>query len=339
VEVRRIDADDDDVFGHWFDLWRLTDLERWPDHPGWGHRELRALARHRGRVREHQLLAAFDGDVLAGVALMDVPQLDNRHSVGVDVRVHPARRRRGVGTALVEEVARRARADHRTVVNAMIEVPTEQVATHPGGAFARAQGFEATLLANRRHLALPVDPGRLAGLRRDVSLARGVDEYETITFVSPWPEEYTEDHCAMERRMSTDAPSGDAQTEEEVWDAARIAENDDLLAAQGLTKLTAVARHIGSGRLVAFSEVVFSETRPTEAWQWATLVVPEHRGHRLGLAVKLANLDFLATALPTARLVITGNAQGNAPMIDVNDLLGFEIVATGTFWQKALGTP
>ncbi len=64
---------------------------------------------------------------------------------------------------------------------------------------------------------------------------------------------------------------------------------------------------------------------------------PEHRGHRLGLAVKLANLDFLAEREPAVRMIGTGNAQENAPMIAVNDMLGFEIAGVGMFWQKQLG--
>jgi hypothetical protein len=34
---------------------------------------------------------------------------------------------------------------------------------------------------------------------------------------------------------------------------------------------------------------------------------------------------------------VTGNASENAPMIAVNEMLGFEVVAEGTFWQKELG--
>lgn len=63
---------------------------------------------------------------------------------------------------------------------------------------------------------------------------------------------------------------------------------------------------------------------------------PAHRGHRLGLAVKLANLDALADVAPSVRRIFTGNARVNAPMIAVNDLMGFEIVGAGWFWQKAL---
>ncbi len=68
----------------------------------------------------------------------------------------------------------------------------------------------------------------------------------------------------------------------------------------------------------------------------ATVVHPLHRGHRLGLAVKLANLDFLAEQAPAVRLIVTGNAQTNAPMIAVNDMLGFEVAGVGMFWQKRL---
>jgi GNAT superfamily N-acetyltransferase len=67
-----------------------------------------------------------------------------------------------------------------------------------------------------------------------------------------------------------------------------------------------------------------------------TVVHPEHRGHRLGLAVKLANVDVLARQAPDVRVIVTGNAAVNAPMIAVNDMLGFEVAGEGHFWQKHL---
>ena len=68
-----------------------------------------------------------------------------------------------------------------------------------------------------------------------------------------------------------------------------------------------------------------------------TVVQPEHRGHRLGLAVKLANLDALARQAPGVRLIVTGNAAVNGPMIAVNDMMGFEVAGEGLFWQKRPG--
>jgi GNAT superfamily N-acetyltransferase len=136
--------------------------------------------------------------------------------------------------------------------------------------------------------------------------------------------------------MSTDEPAGDGAHKEEVWDARRLAEDEELLRARGLWKLAAVAQHAATGRLVAFSELLLAPDAPAEAWQMATLVHPEHRGHRLGLAVKLANLEALAAAAPLVRRIVTGNASVNAPMIAVNDLMGFEVAGSGHFWQKPL---
>ena len=67
-----------------------------------------------------------------------------------------------------------------------------------------------------------------------------------------------------------------------------------------------------------------------------TVVEPKHRGHRLGLAIKLANLDLLAKSAPDVRVIVTGNASVNAPMIAVNEMMGFEVASEGNFWQKDL---
>jgi GNAT superfamily N-acetyltransferase len=343
VRVQQIDPDDEGAFDAWYAILLATDQERWPDlkaeqgEPGWSRREAHALAGAKDAATEYRCLAAIDeSGATVGIGVCGVPQRDNQHSASLDVRVHPSRRRLGIGSAIVAEAERLAHAEGRSVLNGFFEVPTSMLDTHPSTPFARHAGFRATQSANRRHLAVPVPADRLGPLHDEV--ARAAVGYRTFTFTAPWPAEYLDDLCELSRRMSTDAPSGDEQHQEEVWDAARVEETDRLTAAQGMTRLVAVAQHVGSGRLVAFSELAQPRDHPVEAWQWATLVLREHRGHRLGLAVKVANLDYLAVAAPAVRLLITGNAQENAPMIAVNEMLGFEVVATGTFWQKELAS-
>jgi GNAT superfamily N-acetyltransferase len=339
TDLRWVEPGDTALFDAWYAVLRATDLERWPDLGGWSRREVHALVsagdRSDAGATRYLCLAAVDASgPTVGLGLCELPQRDNDHGASLDVRVLSEHRRRGIGTAIVTEVERRVAAEGRTVLNGLVELPFALVPAGAATPFARRLGFVATQTGHRRHLTVPLGESRRTSLRQEVE--RTAVGYRTFAFVSPWPSEYLEDQCALNRRMSTDAPSGDAQHEEEVWDAARVEETDRLLATQGLTKLVSVAEHLASGRLVSFSELVLPRDHPHEAWQWATLVQREHRGHRLGLAVKLANLDLLQSTAPEVRVVITGNAEVNAPMIAVNDMLGFQVVANGTFWQKEL---
>jgi len=72
------------------------------------------------------------------------------------------------------------------------------------------------------------------------------------------------------------------------------------------------------------------------AYQWDTLVLPEHRGHRLGLALKVANLRALQAEHPEVTRITTWNAEQNGPMVAVNVELGFEIVERLQEWQGSL---
>jgi hypothetical protein len=67
-------------------------------------------------------------------------------------------------------------------------------------------------------------------------------------------------------------------------------------------------------------------------------VLAAHRGHRLGLLVKLAMLDFIAEQEPQVTVIDTWNATSNAPMIAVNDALGCTPGVTSTEWVLDLPT-
>jgi GNAT superfamily N-acetyltransferase len=338
VEVRLVDPWDERELGEWTAVLRASDEDLWPELTGFTLPDIRAFAQHRSRSKRFDLLSAraqADGPIL-GVAMMELPLRDNRRSTEVTVAVHPDHRRRGVGTALVEGMAARGRAEGREVLNAIVDVPLGAATDHPSLTFAPKVGFTALLAGNVRHLRVPLRPDRQEDLRAVVAGARDADAYRILTFEAPWPDEFVEDQCALFRCMSTDEPHGDEDHEEEVWDAERVAENDALRIARGARFLIAVAQHRASGRLVACTELCLGAESPTQAWQMLTVVHPDHRGHRLGLAIKLANLDFLAARAPAVRLVDTGNAGVNAPMIAVNEMMGFEVASVGAFWQKRL---
>jgi hypothetical protein len=55
-------------------------------------------------------------------------------------------------------------------------------------------------------------------------------------------------------------------------------------------------------------------------------VTRPHRGHRLGLLVKTAMLQWLAQAEPRLERIATGNVASNSHMIAVNEDLGHQVV-------------
>jgi GNAT superfamily N-acetyltransferase len=335
MEIRRIEPSDEGALAQYAAVLRSSDKDLWPDLIGFTLSDIRAFAQFRSSFKRFELLAAAEpaGPTL-GVGMMELPLRDNVHGAEVTVAVHPAHRRRGVGTAIVEGMGERARADGRHVLNSIVDVPLDRAADHASLFFAPKLGFEATLAGNTRHLALPVLGAHMDELRADVARARDAADYRILTFEAPWPAEYLEDQCALFQCMSTDEPHGDDDHEEEIWDGERVRENDALRVAREARFLIAVALHVASGRLVACTELLLAAGAPEQAWQMLTVVHPEHRGHRLGLTVKLANLDALVREAPAVRLIVTGNAAVNAPMIAVNDLMGFRVAGKGMFWQK-----
>ena len=58
-----------------------------------------------------------------------------------------------------------------------------------------------------------------------------------------------------------------------------------------------------------------------------------HRGHRLGLLVKLAMLDLLAAREPQVTRINTGNADGNRHMIAINERLCFRVLGRWPSWE------
>jgi len=91
--------------------------------------------------------------------------------------------------------------------------------------------------------------------------------------------------------------------------------------------------HAASGDLAAYTKLVLAPGMPEWAAQQDTVVLPPHRGHRLGLLVKIEMIDVLARQAPQVRHVITGNAGQNEHMIAINEQLGYKISSISRTWE------
>jgi GNAT superfamily N-acetyltransferase len=309
-----------------------------PDLPPSPFEELVAIARTpRASVRDERYLLADEGTPVA-VARASFPLLDNTENCLVLVAVHPAHRRRGHGRTLFDFLVERASVEGRTRLLMEVAEPLVNGEGAPGPAFATSLGATRALDEIRRVLDLDaLDEARLDALEAE---ARSRSEgYETVSWIGRTPEDLVDDHAQLMGRMSVDAPMGDLDWEPEAWDAGRIREQEQLVADQRRTALLTAVRHQKSGRLVAFSSMGVSQLQADPAFQWDTIVLRDHRGHRLGMLAKVINLRQLLREVPEARRVVAWNAESNTHMVAINDALGFQPVERLAEWVYEIERP
>jgi GNAT superfamily N-acetyltransferase len=293
------------------------------------------MALDRDGPQEHRCLSAARADGrIVGIADVTMHRRENLRLAEVGVDVLPHARRDGVGTALVRAAERMAWDAGRRELAGMDQVPTRPGYHDAGAAFAVHLGFASVQRMVRRDLGVPLSAAKARALADDPRASP--PGYSLVSFPDAWPDAFIEDRCELGRRMSTDAPTGEQDRDEEVWDGARVRHIEAALVAQNRARVTTAARHDPSGRLVAFTEIEIPLGAPESSWQHDTLVLREHRGKGLGFAVKVANLAALMQAHPAVRTVSTWNADDNEHMIAVNDAMGFEVVAHSTYWLKKL---
>lgn len=285
---------------------------------------------------------------VAAAKLMVSPRDSPTHAYP-HVVVDAPYRRRGVGTLIAAYLEELARTDGRTSQQAWVEHPTvggERVpaptghgsvsAADPAARFLWRHGWELGQVERISELRLPVP---LAGLRAEADAAgtHAGPDYRVLTWEGESDPAHLEDLARLNGDMSIDAPAGELEIDEEHWDAERVSQMERRAIASGATCLTAAVLHVPSGHLVAQSMLQLDlddTTRPAQ--QDNTLVTASHRGRRLGMLVKAANLLQLAERYPECAGVFTWNAEENAHMLHVNEALGFTPVGPEGGWQKRL---
>ncbi|SDG97044.1 GNAT family N-acetyltransferase [Nonomuraea jiangxiensis] len=271
--------------------------------------------------RNEAWVAVEEGEVAGGYAL-SFPQLDNTHMGWIfPLSVRPERRGHGLGSRLFEHALDRMRAHGRRLLL------TETPVTGVGSRFARAHGMTVSLVEARRTLDL-----RRADWAALERLLPRVEGYSLERWTGPADPALLPDLATLMGGMN-DAPR-DADLEDAHFTTERLRAREQDIPLTGRTCYTTIARRDQDGAPAGYTRVYLEADR-SDGWgsQADTMVLSEHRGHRLGLLLKLSNLLWLRESEPHLERIITWNATSNGPMLAINEAMGFELFDEWNEWR------
>ncbi|REJ04797.1 N-acetyltransferase [Microbacterium bovistercoris] len=295
----------------------------------------------------HRVFIVREGSRIVGACILN-HALAEPTSADFDLMVLRADRGRGIEDALLA----RAEAEVRALGRSVMQAWTLHHGTPSGETLTPATGWGSIekspqtdlFLANgfvleqvERNSAFDLT-GPMDGVQRaldESQVAAGAD-YRLVLWTIPTPPEMRDGYAWALSRMSTDAPAGGMEVDEEIWDAARVARREQKIIDGEQTLSVAAVVHEPTGQVAAFNELVIGADQTEPTHQYNTLVLKEHRGHRLGMLVKCANILHWRDVAPLSPRITTFNAEENRPMLDINEAIGFVPVSYAGAWQKKL---
>ena len=248
-----------------------------------------------------------------GVARLALFGTADSDLAAISISVDPGQRRRGIGTALLRELAMAAGSRHNLFVeNIRPGTPAE--------AFADNHAIAVV----QRTVQLTVDLATTDRARWEVQAAPG---YRLARWTGAAPEDLLASY-ANARNAIRQAPHGDMSFTEPAWSPQRVRDEEATTLARGGELRVVAAVHEQSDEVAGLTYLVVYQQRPEVADQQDTAVLAAHRGHGLGAWMKAANLQWLATDRPAVKSVRTSNAAENEHMLRVNHQVGFRVDAT-----------
>ena len=329
VQIRAVDpstAPEADLRAQ-YELFSLVESEAMPDDDLQPWAEWQAWIRISPPTRKTFAWHAYDEAGLAGFAYLLFWEAEtNQRQATFWIDVRPDARRQRIGSRLFEALVETAQGHGRTLLDA-----SARPRIAGSEAFAESLGGRAAFTGRTNVLRIAdLDLG-LMHEWVDRAKERAAD-YALEWLESPVRESRVDALVAAHHIMNT-APSEDFETEDEVFTVADYRANEATYAARESDQWTLAAVHEPTGAIAGYTEVQLPSLWPERAYQGDTGVDPAHRDRGLGRWLKAAMVLRILDERPAVQSIRTGNAASNAPMLNINDAMGFRCVEEHPIYQ------
>ncbi|WP_054533924.1 GNAT family N-acetyltransferase [Herpetosiphon geysericola] len=279
---------------------------------------------------DYRVWALWDAGQIVATGMLHMLLLDtNRNLADLNLAVLPGHRGRGLARRLLREMLPVVVEAERTVI-----VGTTTQAVAAGEHFAQKLGAEARLKTQINQLVLAeIDEQLLQQwLQPNQQLSA---RFELGMWQGPYPEAELAAIVALYEVMNQQ-PYDDLDYEPLHFSPEQLRELEQTQLANGMQRWTCYVRERATNALAGYTEIFWHRERPHVVQQGDTGVFEHYRNYGLGRWLKAAMVDYMRRELPMVQFVRTTNANSNAPMLKINQALGFKPYLAQTMWQGSL---
>jgi GNAT superfamily N-acetyltransferase len=328
VEPVDLSTADDDLLREATALTNAMARERVPEDPPLSVEAFAMRVRNRPAmvVIRDWLVRSADGELVARGYVVRFEADTNKHLRDANIDVLPAHRRKGIATSLLREIVAGAGEGDDIVIGFYTNDRVVSAA-----AFLERIGARPKLATHTNQL----DLSQLDRAMVREWAAIDPEGYRLLWIDGDVPEALMRNVIVAYDTMNT-APRGDSAMEDWNTTPDHLREWDRSRRATGRERRLVLAIDETTGDTAGYTEVTYDPRVPLLIWQQGTAVIPAHRGRGIGKWVKAAMLERAIRDWPKARVVRTGNADSNAPMLAINTRLGFKQAWADTVWEVGI---
>ncbi len=255
------------------------------------------------------------GMYIYGTPTKDHPIGANNPSLGfVVIELIPEFRRRGIARILLEDALEKLDRDGKTVVfGSTNQSDGAEFVKHIGGQVGQVN------IVNR----VAVKDIDMDMMREWVRVGRERSPKTRLEFYWKIPDALAEEYCRTYEATVNQVPRDNLEFNDMRFSVEDLRKQEKERDDAGVKVLTAVTIE-PDGEASALTELTFSPTNPTRLSQGLTGTLEKHRGRGLGKWIKAAMILRAVEEFPNVEFITTGNATTNAPMLSINERIGFK---------------
>lgn len=255
------------------------------------------------------------GTFIFGYFTPDSPSYEGNKALAItEITIIPEFRRRGIATILLNNVY-----EKMVEKDKMVAIGNSE--EKDGKLFTIAIGGQIALtnIENRAYLKKidweMIENWASAGERKSPN--------SRMMFFTRVPDDILKQYCEMYTETLNQVPLGELAIEDQIVTPETMRKSEEERAELGREKITAIVIE-ENGDITAMSEFSYSPTNNTTMGQGLTSTVEKYRGRGIGKWIKAAMLLKARERYPTVKYISTHNATSNAPMLSINERVGFK---------------
>lgn len=269
---------------------------------------------------DNRWFVALDGDAVIGTASVGFRrrgsprEVEHARHLGGGGFVLTGARRRGIGTMLLEQMRQVMHALDKSVLSLSAHADAGHAFLHRAGAVARHSGVQNRAWFDQ------LDWRQLQEWEDGVQgLGLSWERYALRV-----PEARLEALLPEFTRLIVDMPMGELDRPPIRFEMQGYREWYESIDRTGGAHHVLVLRDSG-GLVVGLTETGWDARMPDRVWQQLTATDPAWRGRGVARALKAAMFRQVREHHPGVAVMITSNAEVNAPMLSINRRVGFKV--------------